>query len=54
MNKFLKILHEVLVGIMIAAVIYGLYCLICYRIDLYKRKHPGTTTFDFWMDSGRK
>ena len=54
MNRFKKILYEVFAGLLIAGSLYAFYCLICYRIDLYKRKHPGTTAFDYWMDSGRK
>lgn len=53
MNRFWKIVYEVFAGFLIVGVIYAVYCLVCYKIDLYKRKHPGTSTFDYWMD-GKK
>lgn len=51
-KKKLSDLMGNLVGILIllaiAAAIGG--C-VNYRIDLYKRKFPGTSTLDYWLDS---
>lgn len=48
LNEFVGIAIPVLVILAIAAGIGG--C-VNYRIDLYKRKYPGTSTLDYWLDS---
>ena len=37
--------------LVIFAIAIGIGGCVNYRIDLYKRKYPGTTTLDYWLDS---
>lgn len=52
MRKKLKDLFWNAVPIIaIFAVGIGIGGCVNYRIDLYKRKYPGTSTLDYWLDS---
>ena len=45
---WLSVILACLVGLGLAFVVYSV---IQYKVDLYKRKYPGTTTIDYWLDS---
>ena len=50
-SKFREVLESAFVLALLLAVVIAIALTFNYRIDLYKRKYPGTTTLDFWLDS---
>ncbi len=50
-SKLRGLVESVVVIALLLAVVIAIALTFNYRIDLYKRKYPGTTTLDFWLDS---
>lgn len=50
-SKLRNTIENVLIVAVLLAVVVGIASMVNYRIDLYKRKYPGTTTLDYWLDS---
>lgn len=52
MKKKLRTLADNIgIILVIVAVIVGIGGCVNYRMNLYKRKYPGTTALDYWMDN---
>lgn len=55
MKEKLKEIGKAILTLVIIALFCGaIGAVINYKIDLYKRKYPGTTTLDFWLDSSHR